>query len=108
MPTAPALLRFVEDELGRTTPLIERTHAGTLTLLRESRDGLASSDRERHLEMIDALQRQAARYQARFVESLRDGVQRELAAQDDAAASTGGGAFGGLELMDEARVEADI
>ena len=108
MSTAPALLRFVEDELGRTTPLIERTHAGTLTLLRESRDGLASSDRERHLEMIDALQRQAARYQARFVESLRDGVQRELAAQDDAAASTGGGAFGGLELMDEARVEADI
>ena len=33
MSTAPALLRFVEDELGRTTPLIERTHAGTLTLL---------------------------------------------------------------------------
>lgn len=108
MSTAPALLRFVEDELGRTTPLIERTHAGTLTLLRESRDGLASSDRERHLETIEALQRQAARYQARFVESLRDGVRRELESQSHATAAAGGGAFGGLELMDEARVEADI
>lgn len=109
MSTAPALLRFVEDELGRTTPLIERTHAGTLTLLRESRDGLASSDRERHLEMIDALQRQGARYQARFVESLRDGVRRELASLADVPGPAAGGpGFGGLELMDEARVEADI
>ncbi len=108
MSTAPALLRFVEDELGRTTPLIERTHAGTLTLLREARDGLASSDRERHLEMIDALQRQGASYQARFVESLRDGVRRELASQVDAAGPAGSAGFGGLELMDEARVEADI
>lgn len=108
MPTAPALLRFVEDELSRSGTLIERTLAGTLALLRDARDGLASSERERHFEMVEALQRQGARYQSRFLESLRDGVRRELATQDDASAAAGGAAFGGLELMDESRVESDI
>lgn len=108
MPTAPALLRFVEDELLRSSTLVERTLAGTLALLRDARDGLASSERERHFEMVEALQRQGARYQSRFLEALRDGVRRELATQDDASSAATGAAFGGLELMDEARVESDI
>jgi hypothetical protein len=108
MPTAPALLRFVEDELLRSGTLVERTLAGTLALLRDARDGLASSERERHFEMVEALQRQGARYQSRFLEALRDGVRRELATQDDASSAATGAAFGGLELMDEARVESDI
>jgi hypothetical protein len=108
MPTASALLRFVEDELSRSSTLIERALAGTLALLRDARDGLASSERERHFEIVEALQRQGVRYQSRFLEALRDGVHRELATQDDASAAAAGAAFGGLELMDEARVESDI
>lgn len=106
MPIAPALMRFVEDELDRAAPLIERTHAGTLALMRQGRDALASTDRERHLETLETLQRQGARFQARFIEALREGVRREMEAPSGEAVAVAG--IGGLELMDEARVEADI
>ncbi|MFT3664338.1 DUF1631 family protein [Piscinibacter sp.] len=106
--SAPArLLSFVDDELARSAPMVERCVAGTLALLRDSRDGLAQSERERQFELVEALQRQGARYQARFVEALREGVRRELAAADGASAATHA-APAALELMDESRVETDI
>ncbi len=101
------MLSFVDDELARSAPMIERCVAGTLALLRDSRDGLAQSERERQFELVEALQRQGARYQARFLEALREGVQRELAAADGAAAAAHA-APAALELMDESRVETDI
>jgi len=109
MAVAPQLLRFVEDELGRTPALVERMLAGTLALLRDH-GGLSSAEREHHFALVEALQRQAARYQSRFVEALREGVTRELnATQDgDGAGGMAAALAGGLELMDESRVEVDI
>ncbi len=102
------MLRFVEDELARSTALVERCLAGTVQLLRDHRDGgLTTAEREHHFMLVEALQRGASRYQTAFLDALRDGVMRELAAQPDpnAAVDAPGG---GLELMDESRVEVDI
>lgn len=101
MAIAPKLQQFVEDELARSTALIERSLAGTLTVLRDH-GGLTPREREHQFEIVEALQRDAARYQRRFVEALREAVQRS---EQEAAAGPAGG---GLELMDESRVEVDI
>lgn len=107
MAVDPRLLRFVEDELGRTAALVERTVAGTLQLLREPRDGgLWAGERGHHFELVEALQRGAARFQSAFAAALRDGVMQELQAQTQDGAAAG--PSGGLELMDESRVEVDI
>lgn len=99
MPTPAPLIKFVDDELSRSGAMAERCVAGTLTLLR--------GERERHADLIDALVRHGSRFQQRFVESLADAARREMLSPDaDASAPTA--AVGGLELMDEARVEADI
>ncbi len=101
MALAPPLQRFVDDELGRAGALIERSLAGTLTVLRDH-GGLTPREREHQFEIVEALQRDAARYQRRFVEALREAVLRS---EQEAAAGPAGG---GLELMDESRVEVDI
>lgn len=109
MPTSPKLRRFVDDEIHRSGALIERVLAGTLALLRDPRDtALARSERERHFELVESLLRQGARFQSRFLEALRDGVSREFASQDETEPGTANRATGGLELMDESRVEIDI
>jgi len=109
MPTSPKLRKFVDDEIERSGALIERVLAGTLALLRDPRDtGLARSERERHFELVEALQQQGARFQSRFLDALREGVVRELAAQDETDLGPSARATGGLELMDESRVEIDI
>lgn len=107
MAVDPRLLRFAEDEIARTPPLVERTVAGTVQLLREPRDnGLTAAERGHHFDLIEALQRGSARFQSAFVDALREGVMQELqSAGPDGAAP---GAAGGLELMDESRVEVDI
>jgi hypothetical protein len=103
----PRLLRFVEDELGRTPALVDRTVAGTLQLLRDPRDnGLTASERGRYFELVEALQRGAASFQNAFAAALRDGVMQELQAQGQDGPGTV--SAGGLELMDESRVEVDI
>lgn len=104
MAIAPQLQRFVDDELGRASGLIERSLAGTLTLLRDH-GGLTPREREHQFEIVEALQRDGARYQRRFVDALREGVQQDLLEQQEAAAAPAGG---GLELMDESRVDVDI
>ena len=109
MPIAPMLQRFVDDELARAPSVIERTRVGTLQLLRDSKDGsLSPSERVCHFAVVEALQRHGAAYQAAFVGALREQVREPLAGEE----SLGGpGVFavaGGLELMDESRVEVDI
>lgn len=99
MPIPALLSRFVEDELSRSPAMAERCVAGTLTLLRQ--------ERQRPAELIDALQRDGARFQQRFVEALAQATRRELAGQD-AGRGSAAAPPAGLELMDEARVEADI
>lgn len=108
MAIAPQLQRFVEDELTRSAGLIERSLAGTLQLLRDH-GGLTAGEREHQFELVEALQRQGSRYQSRFLEALREAVTRALQEQQDSgAAEAAPAAGGGLELMDESRVEVDI
>ena len=101
MALAPSLQRFVDDELGRAAALIERSLAGTLNVLRDH-GGMTPREREHQFEIVEALQRDAVRYQRRFADALREAVQRS---EQEAAAGPAGG---GLELMDESRVEVDI
>ncbi|HEY9065152.1 MAG TPA: DUF1631 family protein [Burkholderiaceae bacterium] len=110
------LQQFVDDELSHAPTLIERCLAGTLTVLRDTRG--SASERAHHLVLIETLQRQSATYQSSFIDALRRRVQQELAQQEQqqlqqqqTASGTGPDAalgLGGLELMDESRVEADI
>jgi transcription initiation factor TFIID subunit TAF12 len=93
------LLTFVEDELARSASMAERCVAGTLTLLR--------ADREHQRDLADALVRQGPQFQQRFVNALAEAVRRELGSRSAEPAGDAPG-FTGLELMDEARVEADI
>ena len=109
MPIAPLLRRFVEDELARAPALIERTLAGTLQLLRDSNDGtLHASERGLHFALVEALQRSTAAYQSGFVDALRVLVQDALKEQQGGWVPGAVGGLGGLELMDESRVEIDI
>ena len=109
MSIAPVLQRFVDDELARTPDLIARTFAGVLQLLREAKDSpLGPAERAHHFALVEALQSQAAAYQRAFVEALQRGVREALAEQQDGPPADAPGAGGGLELMDESRVEIDI
>jgi hypothetical protein len=109
MSIAPVLQRFVDDELARAPDLIARTLAGVLQLLREAKDSpLGAGERAHHFALVEALQSQAAAYQRAFVEALQRGVRETLAEQQDGPPADAPGAGGGLELMDESRVEIDI
>jgi hypothetical protein len=111
MPIAPLLQRFVDDELNRSADLISRTLASTLEQLRQPRDHLLTAgERKHYFELVQVLQQNQALYQRSFTEALRKLVQAELEPQVPHAAPPAGGALGlgGLELMDENRVESDI
>ena len=109
MPIAPLLRRFVDDELARAPGVIERTLAGTLQLLRDSKEGTFSpSERSHHFALVEALQSHGAAYRAAFVEALRAQVLETLAEQDGVSGRAASASIGGLELMDESRVEVDI
>lgn len=110
MPVAPLLKRFVEDELNRLADLISRTCAATLEQLRQPRDNLlTSSERQHYFELVQVLQQHQAAYQRSFTDALRRLVHAELDPKGlsplASAAPTGNG---GLQLMDETRVESDI
>ena len=109
MPIAPVLQRFVDDELARAPALIERTLAGALRLLRDTRDSpLVATERAHQFAIVEALQTHGMAYQQAFVDALRQGVQAALMEQQDGPPADAPGADTGLELMDESRVEVDI
>ena len=112
MATSPLFQRFVDDELALAPAFVHRVAAGTLQLLGPSRDsGLSAAERTLHAELVSALQRDAGLYERSFTESLRSLVAADLAEAnepDTVVAPTGLGGLGGLELMDESRVEIDI
>jgi len=109
MPIAPLLQSFVDDELACAPGVVERTLAGTLQLLRDSKDGsLGPGERSLHFALVEALQHHGQAYQGTFVDALRSQVFEVLAEQDSASAPGLLAMAGGLELMDESRVEVDI
>jgi len=106
---APLLQRFVDDELNRSADLISRTLSTTLEQLRQPRDGLlTSSERQQYFELVQVLQQNQALYQRSFIEALRKLVQADLAPQAPDSPGAGPLSPGGLELMDETRVESEI
>jgi hypothetical protein len=107
MPIAPLLQRFVDDELALAPALVVRVLAGTVQLLGPSKE-LASAGGERvhYADLVTALQRGSAIYEKAFVDSLRRQVSEELEERREASFVESQG--GGLELMDESRVEVDI
>lgn len=109
MQIAPLLQRFVDDELKRSADLISRTLASTLEQLRQPRDGLLTASEKKHyFEVVQVLQQNQALYQRSFVEALRKLVLTDLAPQAAGQPGAGPLSLGGLELMDETRVESDI
>ncbi|MGH8796440.1 MAG: DUF1631 family protein, partial [Caldimonas sp.] len=109
MPTAPLLQRFVDDELGRSASFVSRVLAGTLQLLRDSKDSdLSAGERAHCIELIAALQKQAELYQNAYIEALRALVAEELEGGASDLAPDPKSGFGGLELMDETLVDVDI
>ena len=108
--TAPLYQRFIEDELALAPALVARVLAGTVQLLGPSRDGGTSAgERSHHSEIVKALQRDAGLFEKTFVESLSKRVREETEGPREASARRARAAgLGGLELMDEARVEVDI
>src|SRR6476659_10201213 len=107
MVIAPLLQRFVDDELSLAPALVARVLAGTVQLLGPSKE-LASAGGERihYADLVTALQRGSAIYEKAFVDSLRRQVSEELEERREASFVESQG--GGLELMDESRVEVDI
>jgi len=109
MPTAPVLQRFVDDELARAPAIVERTLAGAMQLLRDSKDSaLSPNERSLHFELVEGLQRRAAAFQSAFIDTLNGQVAQALQEQQGNLAVDVPGASAGLELMDESRVEVDI
>ena len=109
MSISPLLQRFVDDELNRSADLVSKTLASTLEQLRQPRDSLlTASERKHYFELVQVLQENQALYQRSFVEALRKLVQADLAPQAHGQSAAGAPGLGGLELMDETRVESDI
>jgi Protein of unknown function (DUF1631) len=108
--TAPLYRRFVEDELALAPALVARVLAGTLQLLGPSKESSPSSAGERahHSEIVKALQRDASLYERTFVESLTKRVREEIDGARESSFAEARTGLGGLELMDESRVEIDI
>ncbi len=108
MAIAPLFQRFVDDELALAPALVERVVAGTVQLLGPSRDAPnLGGERVHYADIVATLQKSGTLYCTTFVESLRRQVGAELAEHGGDAADSPR-SDGGLELMDESRVEVDI
>jgi hypothetical protein len=108
MAIAPLFQRFVDAELALAPALVERVVAGTTQLLGPSRDAASpGGERVHYADVVATLQKSGNLYAKTFVESLRRQVTAELDEQAGAAAAEAADS-GGLELMDESRVEVDI
>ena len=107
--TPPLYQRFVEDELALAPALVTRVLAGTVQLLGPSKDsGGNAGERSHHSEIVKALQRDASLFEKTFVESLAKRVREEIDGPRETSFAEARTGLGGLELMDEARVEVDI
>ena len=108
MAIAPLFQRFVDDELALAPALVQRVVAGTIQLLGPSRDATTpGSERAHYADLVATLQKSGDLYEKTFAQSLRRQVAAELDEHGGAAAADPNDS-GGLELMDESRVEVDI
>jgi len=110
---APQFQRFVDDELSRSSALIDAIATGTIEQLRQPREGMLSpQERQHYFELIDHLRQRHGLLRDGFVDTLTQLVRNDLQERHSGAhnpSSVDFGDFGGaLTLMDEGQVEADI
>jgi len=111
MPASSLMLQFVEDELSRAPALAESTAKATLAQLQQpskTSTTVSATDRHAQQEVIDALRRGSKLFGQTFVDSLQALVMAELQGLENATALGSTTVAGGLQLMDETRIEADI
>ncbi len=109
MAIAPALQRFVDDELALAPALVARVVAGTAQVLGPSKEAASGGERVMaHADIVAALQGNAPLFEKTFIDSLRWQVAEDLEEQRDAPPGEAKGNSMSLELMDESRVEVDI
>ena len=111
MPVSPLMLRFVEDELSRAPALADRTATATLTQLQQPAKvgaAAAAADRQVQQEVIEALRRGTSPFGQAFVDSLQSLVMADIQGLDNTSAAGNTTLAGGLQLMDETRIESDI
>jgi hypothetical protein len=108
MPIPSKLQRFVEDELGRSAAMAERTVELTLEQLQQPREGMLSpAERQQYFDLVQSLKKQSQPFQREFCQALAALVRANLEGQDSEYDKPAA-APGGLALMDETRVEIDI
>ncbi|MFM2448974.1 MAG: hypothetical protein RIS44_1424 [Pseudomonadota bacterium] len=110
---APQFQHFVDDELSRSSALIDAIATGTVEQLRQPREGMLSpQERQHYFELIDHLRQRHGLLRDGFVDTLAQLVRGDLQESHSgvhSAATLDFGDFGGtLTLMDEGQVEADI
>lgn len=106
MPMSPVMLQFVEDELILAPALIARTVAAILQQPTQAGMAPNTADRSAQQGLIDTLRKHSATFEQTFVDQLRARVMADM--QDLAHPAGTSPLMGDLQLMDEARVEADI
>jgi hypothetical protein len=110
---SPQFQQFVDDELSRSSALIDAIATGTVEQLSQPREGMLSpQERQHHIELIDHLRQRHGVLREGFVDTLaqliRSDVQERHSGGQHAAAFDFGDFGGALTLMDEGQVEADI
>jgi hypothetical protein len=110
---APQFQQFVDDELSRSSALIDAIATGTVEQLRQPREGMLSpQERQHYSELIDHLRQRHGVLRDGFVDTLAQLVHADVQERHSGvqqAAAFDFGDFGGtLTLMDEGQVEADI
>lgn len=107
----PLMLRFIEEELTRTRPLIERVTAATISKLQPAAKPDPSTSRADRLlqsEVLECLLRGTPEFTQLFADKLRESVMGDLAGQEQSTTFGGWRDVAGFELVDEGRVESDI
>ena len=108
MPVTALLQHFVDDELSRAATMAEQTVELTLAQLKQPREGMLSqAEREQYHELVQALPLHAPAFVREFGDALRSVVQAD-SNSGKAGSTTTPAKSRALELMDEARVEAEI
>ena len=110
MSVNPMMLSYVEDELSRTPPLIDRTVAATLSQLQHTpkAEQPSRSDRQLQTDVFECLQRGSRLFAQVFVDALQTLVAADGVVPAPQASVASTQADTGFQLLDDDRIETDI
>ena len=105
---SPALRQFVDEELVRAPMIFDQALAGVADHVRREMATMSSYQRQAAGEMMQAAQAHRARLATRFIESLREQVEGDLARQPQPAALPKTPKATLLALVEEDAVALDV